>query len=103
MNRISSPILSPDGNYIIYSVRKWNSLTNKSYTNLQYSSIQTKDPKDLTPKTEGISDSSPLFSSKFPDYVFFTRDGQIRYIKFPPNESTEKDNSILLTNYPIYK
>jgi dipeptidyl aminopeptidase/acylaminoacyl peptidase len=77
-------------------------LTNKSYTNLQYSSIQTKDPKDLTPKTEGISDSSPLFSSKFPDYVFFTRDGQIRYIKFPPNESTEKDNSILLTNYPIY-
>ena len=102
MNRISSPILSPDGNYVIYSVRKWNSLTNKSYTNLQYSSIQTKDPKDLTPKTEGISDSSPLFSSKFPDYVFFTRDGQIRYIKFPPNESTEKDNSILLTNYPIY-
>ena len=102
MNRISSPILSPDGNYVIYSVRKWNSLTNKSYTNLQYSSIQTKDPKDLTPKTEGISDSSPLFSSKFPDYVFFTRDGQIRYIKFPPNESAEKDNSILLTNYPIY-
>ena len=102
MNRISSPILSPDGNYVIYSVRKWNSLTNKSYTNLQYSSIETKDQKDLTPKTEGISDSSPLFSSKFPDYVFFTRDGQIRYIKFPPNESTEKDNSILLTNYPIY-
>ena len=102
MNRISSPILSPDGNYVIYSVRKWNSLTNKSYTNLQYSSIQTKDPKDLTPKTEGISDSSPLFSSKFPDYVFFTRDGQIRYIKFPPNESAEKDKSILLTNYPIY-
>ena len=100
MNRISSPVLSPDGEYVIYSVRKWNSLTDKSYTNLQYSSLKTKELKDLTPKTKGVADSSPLFSSKFPDYLFFTRDGQIRYIKFPPEEPG-KDNSFLLTNYPI--
>ena len=101
MNRISSPVLSPDGLYVIDSVRKWDSSTDKSYTNLQYSSLKTKEIKDLTPKTFGVADYSPYFSSKFPDYVFFTRDGQIRYIKFPPTDS-EKDNSILLTNYPIY-
>ena len=100
MNRISSPVLSPDGLYVIYSVRKWNSISDKSYTNLQYSSLKTKEVKDLTPKVEGVSDSSPYFSSKFPDYVFFSRDGQIRYIKFPPNDS-EKDYSEVLTNYPV--
>ena len=42
MNRISSPVLSPDGLYVIYSVRKWDSKTDKSYTNLQYSSLKTK-------------------------------------------------------------
>ena len=100
MNRISSPVISPDGLYVIYSVKKWDSLTYKSYTNLQYSSIKTKELFDLTPKVEGVVDSTPFFSSKFPDYVFFMRDGQIRYIKFPPTD-TSKDNSILLTNYPI--
>ena len=100
MNRISSPVLSPDGLYVIYSVRKWDSLTDKSYTNLQYSSLKTKEIKDLTPKTLGVSDSSPLFSSKFPDYLFFMRDDQIRYIKFPPSNN-EEDTSIPLTNYPI--
>ena len=100
MNRISSPVLSPDGLYVIYSVRKWDSSTDKSYTNLQYSSLKTKEIKDLTPKTLGVSDSSPLFSSKFPDYLFFMRDDQIRYIKFPPSNN-EEDTSIPLTNYPI--
>ena len=100
MNRISSPVVSPDGLYVIYSVRKWDSKTDKSYTNLQYSSIKTKEVKDLTPKAVGVSDSSPLFSASFPDYVFFTRGGQIRYIKFPPTDSG-KDNSLELTNCPI--
>ena len=31
MNRISSPVLSPDGLYVIYSVRKWDSKTDNSY------------------------------------------------------------------------
>ena len=100
MNRISSPVLSPDGLYVIYEVRKWNSEINKSYTNIQYSSLKTKEVKDLTPKIEGISDSSPYFSSLFPDFVFFSRNSQIRYIKFPPVDS-EKDYYLELTNYPI--
>ena len=62
MNRISSPILSPDGLYIIYSVRKWNSTLDKSYTNLQYTIIKSKEVKDLTPKQFGISDSSPYYN-----------------------------------------
>ena len=103
MNRLSDPVLSPDGLYIIYSVKKWNSKTDKSYTNLQYTTIQTKETKDLTPKIEGTFDSSPLFSSLFPNYVFFIRENQIRYIKFPPTETynPSEDYSIQLTNYPI--
>ena len=100
MNRISSPVISPDGLYVIYSVKKWDSSTDKSYNNIQYSSLETKEIKDLTPKVIGVSDSSRLFSSKFPDYLFFMRSGQIRYIKFPPTDS-ETDTSILLTDYPI--
>ena len=100
MNRISSPVLSPDGQYVIYEVRKWNSESNKSYTNLQYSSVKTKEVNDLTPKIEGINDNSPYFSSLFPEYVFFSRSGQIRYIKFPPVDS-EKDYSFELTKYPL--
>ena len=103
MNRLSDPVLSPDGLYIIYSVKKWNSKTDKSYTNLQYTTITTKETKDLTPKIEGTFDSSPLFSSLFPNYVFFIRENQIRYIKFPPTETynPSEDYSIQLTNYPI--
>ena len=61
MNRILSPILSSDGLHFIFSVRKWNSKLDKSYTNLQYTIIKTKEVKDLTPKQTGISDSSPYF------------------------------------------
>ena len=100
MNRILNPILSPDGKFIVYSVQKWNSITNKLYTNLQYSDIKTKEIKNLTPKQEEINDSSPMFSSLFPNYVFFIRKGQIHYIEFPSIKSI-KDNSIQLTNYPI--
>ena len=50
MNLISSPILLPDGLYIIYSIRKWNSTLDKSYTNLQYTIIKSNEVKDLTPK-----------------------------------------------------
>ena len=100
MNRILNPILSPDEKYIVYSVQKWNSTTNKIYTNLQYSEIKTKEIKNLTLKQEEINDSSPMFSSLYPNYVFFIRKGQIHYIKFPPINS-EEDNSIQLTNYPI--
>ena len=41
-----------------------------------------------------------IFLLENPDYVFFSREGQIRYIKFPPVDS-EKDYSIELTKYPI--
>jgi dipeptidyl aminopeptidase/acylaminoacyl peptidase len=100
MNRISSPVISPDGLYIVYSVKKWNPTENKSYTNLQYTTIKTKKVNNLTPINNEVSDTSPLFSSKFPNYVFFSRKGKIRYIKFPPSDSTN-DTSIELTNYPI--
>ena len=41
-DRMSSPVLSPDGKYVIYAVRKWTESTGKSYTNLQFTEISTK-------------------------------------------------------------
>ena len=33
-DRMSSPVLSSDGKYVIYTIRKLNQTTDKSYTNL---------------------------------------------------------------------
>ena len=71
MPKVTDYILSPDGTYLIYGVKKWNSETGKSYTHFQYINIETKETKDLTEAIEGQTDSSPQISSDFPDYIFF--------------------------------
>ena len=103
-DRMSSPVLSPDGKYVIYTIRKWNQTTDKSYTNLQYTEISTKTRGFLTPAVIDQSDSNPIFSSAFPNYVFFQRKGKIRYIPFPPDEikmDITEDKSEELASYDI--
>ena len=103
-DRMSSPVLSPDGKYVIYTIRKWNQTTDKSYTNLQYTEISTKTRGFLTPAVVDQSDSNPIFSSAFPNYVFFQRKGKIRYIPFPPDEikmDITEDKSEELASYDI--
>ena len=102
--RMSSAILSPDGKYIIYTVRKWSSETSKSYTNLQYTEISTQKRGYITPAVLDQSDSSPTFSIEFPDYLFFSRKGKILYIPFPPSEfnlNLTNDDSKILAEYNI--
>ena len=101
---MSSPVLSPDGKYVIYTVRKWTQETQKSYTNLQITEISSKKRGYITPAVLGQSDSNPIFSSAFPNYLFFQRKGQILYIPFPPEEITmdvTEDKSQVLASYNI--
>ena len=103
-DRMSSPILSPDGKYVIYTVRKWTESTQKSYTNLQLTEISTKKRGYITPAVLDQSDSNPSFSAAFPNYLFFQRKGKILYIPFPPSEinmDITEDKSKVLAEYDI--
>ena len=103
-DRMSSPVLSPDGKYVVYAVRKWTESTQKSYTNLQLTEIATKKRGFITPAVLDQSDSSPSFSSAFPNYLFFQRKGKILYIPFPPSEISmdiQEDKSKVLAEFDI--
>ena len=103
-DRMSSPVLSPDGKYVVYTVRKWSEKTQKSYTNLQLTEISTKNRGFITPAVLDQSDSNPIFSSAFPNYLFFQRGGKILYIPFPPEEikmDVTEDKSQVLASYNI--
>ena len=94
MPKVTDYILSPNGKYLIYGVKKWNPETGKSYKHFQYKNIETKETKNLTEAIEGQTDSSPQISSSFPDYIFFQRSNNdikssIFYIPFPPSGKKE--------------
>ena len=106
VEKFSGYILSPDGNYLILGVKKWNPDTGKSYSHFRFKNLKTNETKILTPKIEGQSDSSPQFSSAFPNFLFFQRSNSeikssIYYIKFPPENEIKDDEdlSIRLTDY----
>ena len=107
MLKISDFTLSPNGQYLIISIKKWNPESGKSYTHLQYKDLLTNEKKILTPNIEGQSDISPQFSSSFPNILFFQRSSKdlknsIYYIAFPPEKDIiNEDLSIRLTNYTL--
>ena len=100
MPKVTDYLLSPDGNYLIFGVKKWNPDTGKSYTHFQYKNLETNVTENLTPAIEGQSDSNPQFSSSFLNILFFQRSNKdikssIFYIKFPPEGKQE----VRLTEY----
>ena len=107
MLKISDYTLSPSGEYLIICIKKWNPENGKSYTHLQYKNLNTNETKILTPSIEGQSDTSPQFSSSFPNVLFFQRSNKdikssIYYISFPPEEIIiDEDKSTRLTNYTL--
>jgi len=109
VDKLSGYILSPDGKYVIFGIKKWNKDTGKSYSHLQYKNIETGEVKILTPNVEGQSDTSPQFSSSFTNILFFQRSNSnikssIYYIQFPPagnSEDKNADSSKRLTNYEL--
>ena len=107
VEKLSSYILNPDGKYLIFGVKLWNPDTGKSYIHLRYKNIETGEIKALTPNIVGQSDTSPMFSSSFPNLLFFLRSNSdikpsIYYIEFPPSSNSEnEDLSKRLTNYEL--
>ena len=109
VEKLSGYILSPDGKYVIFGVRKWNKENGKSYSHLQCKNIETGEINILTPNIEGQSDTSPQFSSSFPNLLFFQRSNadikpSIYYIQFPPSQNLKDKNEDLskrLTNYEL--
>lgn len=87
LKRMGSPEISPDGKYIVYSVRKWNP-DGKVNTYLEYINLQTNKTFPLTDSEARFSDSNPAFSVNFPSTLLFlsSRSGssQIHLVEFPP-------------------
>ena len=113
LHRLSSFIVSPNNDYIVYVNRIWKKEDNKYYTNLECISVteyQKKlngeeinaTPIEITPSTSEHTDSDPVFSSEFKDKLFFLRSdstgSSVYYIDFPPKENAEP---VKLTSYEI--
>ena len=105
MYRLKENALSIDKKYLVYSVTKWSNDQKKSFTNLRYFNLETKEEKLLTEEIYGQSDTFPVFSSKFKNILFFMRNNDnfvntLFYMKFPPEEN-KNEEPIQLSNYPI--
>ena len=100
MQRVSSSILSQDGKYLIYTVRKWYNETNTVSNHLMYTDIHTLESNNITLPVQSQSDSNPFQSTAFPHLLFFLRNGQIWYIPVP-TLSTDITTETQLTSYPI--
>ena len=109
LHRLSSFVASPDNKYIVFANRLWDKESKKNYNNLQYIEAPEGDkekdatvPIDITKAELGLVDSDPVFSSAFPNHLFFLRTkggvSQIHYIDFPPKEGSEPK---ALSNYEI--
>ena len=111
LNRLSSFVPSPNNQYVVFVNRLWDKESKKYCTNLQY--IEAPDfysnkeknsalPLNVTIPELGLVDSDPIFSSEFPEYLFFlrTKDGvsNIYYIDFPPTETSQPKQ---LSSYEI--
>ena len=103
MNRISSATSSLKGDYVIYANTHWNKETGKKTTHLMFTEISTGKHSDLTKEVEGQADSNPIFSTLYPNLIFFSRanantHNSIYYMTFPPVEGEEPE---LLATYPV--
>ena len=102
MHKVTAPSLSNDNLYAVFPENYWDDATGKVQSNLKYTNLETKETKDLTTIVSGQKDTAPLFSTAFPNHLFFTRSASgksgLYYMKFPP---TEGDEPVQLTSYPI--
>ena len=113
LHRLSSFITSPNNDYIVYVNRIWKKEDNKYYTNLECIKLEEYQKKLngeenaavpilITPSSSDHTDSDPVFSSEFSNYLFFLRteagSSSVYYIDFPPQANAEP---IKLTSYEI--
>ena len=113
LHRLSSFVVSPNNDYIVYVNRIWKKEDNKYYTNLECISVEqyqkklngeeiNATPIEITPSTSEHTDSNPVFSSEFSNILFFLRSestgSSVYYIDFPPTQNSEP---VKLTSYEI--
>jgi dipeptidyl aminopeptidase/acylaminoacyl peptidase len=102
IKRLSSPVLSNDRKYIVFSVRLWNETTGKVSSHLEFTDLSTNRTSIIT--EPGLySDSTPIFNSEFPNLLFFlstrSSSSQIWYVNFPP--TAQPATPVQLTNYSL--
>ena len=61
MDRVGSPLPSPDGRWVVFTVRSWDAPSNKTTTNLWVVAIDGSKLRQLT-TARGRSDTSPAWS-----------------------------------------
>lgn len=102
LRRLSSPVLSPDKKYVVFSVREWNAENGKVSTHLEFTEIQTNLTYVLTAVKAGISHQNPSFNPDLPDLLFFistdSGSSQVWYMKFPPDQTSTPQQ---FTNYEL--
>ncbi|HMC12291.1 MAG TPA: hypothetical protein VKH44_13415, partial [Pirellulaceae bacterium] len=97
MQRVGEPQPSPDGQTLVFTVRSWDSESNKTTTNLWLISVDGSKQKQLT-SGKGQSDTSPTWSPDSRTIAFVSsRSGsrQIWTIAVDGGEATQ------LTTFPV--
>src|SRR4051812_33122593 len=97
MERVGSPIPSPDGNSLVFTVRSWDEPTNKTTTNLWLIATDGSKLRQLT-SAKGKADTSPVWSPDSRTIAFTsnrTSPQQIWTIGIDGGEAAQ------LTNFPV--
>jgi len=97
MQRVGDPVPSPDGQWVVFTVRAWDPDANKATTNLWLASVDGSKLRQLT-SARHVSDSSPTWSPDGSTIAFASnRSGsrQIWAIRLDGGEARQ------LTSFPI--
>jgi len=89
--RLSSAVVSPDGNYVVQEVKEWNNNTGKTSSYLKFNNLTNNtylDEKFPNFSNANFSYYNPIFSEKYPNLLFFLCNAgglsQVYFIDFPP-------------------
>ncbi len=103
--RLSSAVVSPDGNYVVQEVKEWNNNTGKTSSYLKFNNLTNNtylDEKFPNFSNANFSYYNPIFSEKYPNLLFFLCNAgglsQVYFIDFPPTPASAPSK---LTDYDI--
>ena len=105
LDRVSSPLLSPDGRVVVFAKRQMDKETNKASTGLWMRNLLTRDmapPKPLTP--EGWNVNSPAFSPDGKTVYFLSgKSGTQQLYAMPASGGTPQQLTAFALDIGSYK